>query len=88
MKEIIAYEMVFRGRSSANVDIVCVPFDKKYWNDYMEMYNDCFFEMRKELDVKPYNFYSDYSQIADKVNNVFVYIQNEQLIGAVFMLRE
>ncbi len=50
MKEIIAYEMAFQGPIWDKVDITCVPFQKKYWNEYMKIYNECFFEMRKALE--------------------------------------
>lgn len=40
----------------------------------MKIYNDCFYEMSKTLEVEPINFYSDYSQIKDKINDIFLYI--------------
>ena len=39
--------------------------------------------MRKELEVEPINFYSDYSQIKNKVNDIFLYLQNGVIVGAV-----
>ncbi len=83
MEEVIAYEMAFHGPILDNVDIACVPFQKKYWNEYMKIYNECFFEMRKALEIEPYNFYSAYSQIEDKIDNVFLYLDHEQIVGAV-----
>lgn len=83
MKEIVAYEMVFDKTLEYQNDIICVPFQEKYWDEYMKIYNECFYKMRKELEVQPVNFYSDYSQIKDKINYIFVYLQNEVIIGAV-----
>ena len=83
MKEIIAYEMFFDKTLEYKNDIICVPFQEKYWNEYKKIYNECFFKMRKELEVEPINFYSGYSQIKDKINDIFLYFQNEVIAGAV-----
>ena len=66
MKEIIAYEMLFKKEIEYSDEVFCIPFQKKYWNEYMQKYNACFYEMRKDLEVEPINVYSDYSQIMDK----------------------
>ena len=83
MKEIIAYEMSFDKTLEYQNDISCVPFQEQYWNEYMRIYNECFYEMRKELEFEPINFYSDYFQIKDKVNDIFLYLQNGVIVGAV-----
>ena len=83
MKEIIAYEMFFDKTLEYKNDIICVPFQEKYWNEYKKIYNECFYKMRKELEVEPINFYSGYYQIKDKINNIFLYFQDEVIAGAV-----
>ena len=83
MKEIIAYEMIFDQTLEYQDDIICVPFQKNYWEEYMRIYNECFYKMRKELEVEPLNFYYDYSQIKDKINDIFLYLQNGGIAGAV-----
>ncbi len=83
MKEIIAYEMIYNKVLKYKNDIICVPFQKEYWNEYMKIYNECFYKMRKALEVEPINFYCDYSQIKDKINDIFLYLQNGVIIGAV-----
>lgn len=83
MKEIIAYEMIYDKALEYQSAIVCVPFQEKHWNEYMKIYNECFYEMRKALEVEPTNFYHDYSQIKDKINDIFLYMQNAAIIGAV-----
>lgn len=83
MKEIIAYEMVFKGTLKHDVDMSCIPFQKKYWDEYMQIYNECFYEMRKDLEVEPINFYSDYSQMKDKISGTYLYLQNGVIAGAV-----
>lgn len=83
MKEIIAYEMSFDGTPEPPADVLCVPFQKKYWNAYMQIYNECFYEMRKDLEIEPYDFYSDSSQMKDKTDQTFLYLRDGIIIGAV-----
>ena len=83
MKKIIAYEMIYNKALKYQNDIICVPFQKEYWNEYMKIYNECFYKMRKALEVEPINFYYDYSQIKDKMNDIFLFLQNGVMIGAV-----
>lgn len=83
MKEIIVYEMIFDKTLEYRNDIICVPFLKRCWNEYMKIYNECFYKMRKALEVEPINFYDDYSQIKDKIKDIFLYLQNGVIVGAV-----
>ena len=66
-----------------NTDIECVPFEAKYFEEYKKTYNECFYDMRQSLDIKPYNFLSSYEQISEKVNDVYLLIQNNKIVGAV-----
>ena len=61
--EIIAYEMKYTKAEIKKSNILCIPFEQKYFQEYMQIYNACFWEMRKFLDIRPYNFLNDYSQI-------------------------
>ena len=83
MKQIIAYEMIYNKALKYQNDIICVPFQKEYWNEYMKIYNECFYKMRKALEVEPISFYYDYSQIKDKIYDIFLYLQNGVIVGAV-----
>lgn len=83
MKEIIAYEMSFTGNITYSGGLSCIPFREKYWAEYMKIYNECFYEMRKALEIEPINFYSDYSQMKDKASNTYLYLQNGIIAGAV-----
>ncbi|MBD5462733.1 MAG: GNAT family N-acetyltransferase [Lachnospiraceae bacterium] len=75
--------MVFDKTLKYQNGIICVPFQEKYWDEYMKTYNECFYKMRKELEVEPINFYYCYSQIKDKINDIFLYLQNGVIAGAV-----
>ena len=83
MKEIIAYEMSYKKEIKYSNDVFCIPFQEKYWNEYMRIYNECFCEMRKDLEIEPINFYSDYSQMIDKASNTYLCLENGVIAGAV-----
>ena len=83
MIEIMAYEMIYNKVLKCHNGIIYVPFQKEYWNEYMKIYNECFYKMRKALEVEPMNFYYDYSQIKDKIKDIFLYLQNGVIVGAV-----
>ena len=71
MAEIIAYEMQLNKSITDAPDISCIPFQKQYFEEYKRIYNECFYEMRKALDIEPYNFLHDYEQIVDKVADIY-----------------
>ena len=54
--EIVAYEMKYVNAVVNESAIVCIPFELKFFEEYMRIYNECFYEMRKELDIHPYHF--------------------------------
>lgn len=63
--------------------IRCIPFEEHYFKEYKKNYNECFFDMRKSLDIKPYNFLSDYTQIQDKAKDIFLLIEKDRIVGSV-----
>lgn len=83
MKEIIAYEMSWKKTLEHKEEIACIPFQEQYWTEYRQIYNECFYEMRKDLEIEPVNFYSDYSQMEDKIKDTFLYLQDGAIVGAV-----
>ncbi len=81
--EIIAYEMKYEKDPIEKSDIKCIPFSQKYFQQYMKIYNACFYEMRKSLDIEPYNFLSDYKQIGEKCKDIFLLVNGKEIIGSV-----
>ena len=76
--EIIAYEMRFQKDIIEQSNISCVSFEEKYFSTYMHIYNECFFEMRKTLNIEPYNFLNDYEQIKEKSKDIYLLVENEK----------
>ena len=81
--ELIAYKMEYASHIIEGCNINCVKFEEKYFVEYMRIYNECFYDMRKALDRKPYNFLSEYKQIAKHINDIYLLIENNQIIGSV-----
>ena len=81
--KIIAYEMKYIKDSVEKSDIVCIPFKEEFFQEYMSIYNECFYEMRKALDIQPHNFLNDYRQIAEKVKDIYLLIGQGEIIGSV-----
>ena len=83
MIEITAYEMKYARDTVEKSNIACVPFKPEYFQEYMKIYNECFYEMRKALDIQPYNFMSNYEQIIEKMKDIYLLISDEEIIGSV-----
>lgn len=83
MKSFFAYEMQYTGKTPIIAKVNITPFCEKDYSQYERIYNECFYEMRKALDVKPYNFYSDIEQIRNRIDNIFMLIHDETIIGSV-----
>lgn len=81
--EILAYEMQFHKETIESTSIQCIPFDEQFFHEYMKIYNECFYEMRKTLDIEPYNYLHDYEQIASKVHDIYLLMNENDIIGSV-----
>jgi len=83
MNEIIAYEMQYIGEEIPSTNVNLIPFQEKYYSEYERIYNECFYNMRKALDVEPYNFYSDFEQVKNKMKDIFLVLQDQIIVGSV-----
>lgn len=88
--EIIAYEMEYIG-GKVQSDIELITFREEYFKEYKNIYNECFYDMRKALDIKPYYFYSSIEELKYKKERIFILKENNlkennELIGSVAIL--
>ena len=81
--EIIAFEMQYADTCVPKSDIVCIPFEYQFFQEYMRIYNECFYEMRQALNIQPYNFLDAYEQIADKIPDIYLLTDQSEIIGSV-----
>ena len=83
MVEVIAYEMKFDKAFVEQSTIACIPFEAQYFEQYKRVYNECFYDMRKALEIEPYNFLNDYEQIREKVRDIYLLVKDGEIIGSV-----
>lgn len=82
--EIIVYEMKYEKETvDSSNQLSCIPFEQNYFEEYMQIYNECFYSMRKSLEIEPYNFLNNYDQIANKIKDMYLLIENDEIIGSV-----
>ena len=75
--------MEYTGNPVADPGIELIPFCDSFYPQYERIYNECFFDMRKALNIEPYDFYSDISQLQTKKENIFLLVENDIIIGSV-----
>jgi len=78
-----AYEMTFTGPVTEKSDVVLVPYSKEYQEQYKKLYNGCYHGMREALGIKPFDFIQDDSFFAQEMENVYLLIEDDELIGSV-----
>lgn len=83
MIEIIACEMKYDKEFVEQSTINCIPFEHQYFEQYKRIYNECFYDMRKALEIEPYNYIKDYKQISEKVSDIYVLVEDGAIIGSV-----
>ena len=82
--EIIVYEMKYEKKTVDSTNrLSCIPFDQSHFEEYMQIYNECFCPMRKALEIKPYNFLNSYDQIANKIKDIYLLMENDEILGSV-----
>ena len=79
----LAHKMEYVRPVTEKTGISLAPYDPKYQDQYKRIYNACYHEMREALDIKPYDFIRDDSFFDEGMNNVYLLIENNELIGSV-----
>ena len=79
----LVYEMIFSGNLKESSRISCIPFEERYFQTYMPIYNACFYDMRKALEIEPYEYLHAYEQIREKSKDIFLMLDDGEIIGSV-----
>ncbi|OPJ60278.1 GNAT family N-acetyltransferase [Clostridium chromiireducens] len=80
--EIIAYKMQYLGNVIvSNIDLVC--YEDKYYESYKIVYEQCFYEMRKALELVPYNCCDSKDILDKKKSDIFLLVADDEIIGSV-----
>lgn len=82
--DIVAYTMEYTGAPvNFDLDVNIINFDEKYYEIYKSIYHNCFYDMRKALELTPYNCCDSIEQIITKKENIFLLFINNEMIGSV-----
>jgi len=77
------YEMEYKGGAVAST-LPLVPFEEKYYEQYKKLMDDCFYEMRKALDIRPYEKHSySLDEPTELKENTFLLLDDDEIICAV-----
>lgn len=63
--------------------IEMVPYTSAFQEKYKKIYNDCYYEMRKALDIRPYDFIQDDSFFDKGMDSVYLLLDKNEIIGSV-----
>ncbi len=74
------FEMKYKGAfKDSNLPII--NFDKKYYNRYKELINDCYYEMREALNIQPYKAYCpSLEELMEEKDNIFLHMDKDEIV--------
>ena len=81
--QFIVYDMEYTGARIAAEPLPVIPFSAAYYPEYQHIYNKCFSEMRRALDLRPYHCCTDLQQLLKKQAQIFLLMNGSTLLGSV-----
>ena len=84
----LAYEMTYLHPVTETPCIKLVPYISRYQEQYKDIYNACYHEMREALEIKPYDFIQDDTFFDTGMKNVYLLIEQGEIIGSVALKGE
>lgn len=80
------YEMSYKGGNILS-DLSLVPFEEQYYEQYKNLINSCFYEMRKALNIQPYGkFCESLEELKEQKKDIFLLFDDEKVICTVSCL--
>lgn len=79
----LAYEMEYIHPTKEDPVIELIKYSSQYQEEYKRIYNEGYHEMREALDIKPYDFIQDNSFFEDGMDDVFLLLNNNEIVGTV-----
>ena len=80
---VLAYEMVYKNPVTERSVVDLIPYSSAFREKYKAMYNECYHEMREALNIKPYDFIQDDSFFDSGMDQVYLLIKDDDIIGSV-----
>ena len=84
----LAYEMTYLHPVTETTCIKLVPYISRYQEQYKDIYNACYHEMREALEIKPYDFIQDDTFFDVGMENIYLLIEQGEIIGSVALKGE
>lgn len=63
-----------------------IRYKDTYYNEYKEVYENCFYDMRKSLNIKPDIVYPSRDELIEKQDYIFMVVNKDKIIGSVTLL--
>ena len=79
----LVYEMTYLHPVAEKTDIELCPYVSKHQEQYKDMYNACYRDMREALEIEPFDFIQDNSFFEEGMENVFLLTREGEIIGSV-----
>jgi len=77
------YEMEYRGGLLTS-ELPVLTFEPKYYGKYKFLINSCYYEMRRDLKIKPYGEYcAGLEELQEQKENIFLLLDSDEIICAV-----
>jgi ribosomal protein S18 acetylase RimI-like enzyme len=80
--DLVAYTMQYEGPTIKSA-LALVPFEAEYYEKYRDVYHDCFYEMRKALELRPYCACDSLEQLLAKKESIFLWVADNEIVGSV-----
>lgn len=77
------YEMIYKGGAMES-NLSFIPFEEKYYEQYVNLIDTCYYEMRKALNIRPYDKHSySLEESAKLKEGTFLLLDGDIIICAV-----
>ena len=80
---IVVYEMEYLNPVNEKTSIQMISYSSQYQSEYKRIYNQCYYEMRKALNIEPFEFIQDDSFFESGMDKVYLLLSDEGIIGSV-----
>ncbi|WLD92539.1 GNAT family N-acetyltransferase [Alkalihalobacillus sp. AL-G] len=84
-------ELIYIGNSLPEVDLDFVQYEDQYYEQYGKIKQECYHEIQKSNDIKPYLVpltEEDRTQNAKNKENIFLALDNDNIIASVTVGKE
>ena len=78
-----AYKMEYIHPTKEDTVIELINYSSQYQEEYKRIYNEGYHEMREALGIKPYDFIQDNSFFEEGMDDVFLLLINNEIVGTV-----